>query len=262
MLVSLRTMRTHDEASVDLQQKHDLACMFLTLPEQQRALFERFSRKDTKYLSDLMGVTTPSVSITPEVRRQLGSAVAEHFQAGPAERTYLPEFDAARLKVPVLRNGRVVEFLDVVLDGEFEYRGVCTVPADVTPRNGRMLSGKIKLGGKDIDWREEECEWEAANDRGRSVYKKWDMDVRLVVQVRIQKPPLSDILRRLSLCREYVTHDKNRLAWLLVTDYDVTEEERRIFEASFLYHVKLGPKFNAYAEAQRAAPAAKPGFEL
>ncbi len=71
-------------------------------------------------------------------------------------------------------------------------------------------------------------------------------EVRIGVEVKIGKVPISDALRQITFYGSYL----NRTAWMLVAPWDITDVEREFLARSKVYFIKLGPGFDEFKRAK------------
>ena len=75
----------------------------------------------------------------------------------------------------------------------------------------------------------------------------------LAVEVKIHRVSVSDIIRQMNLYREFEENifGGSHTIWTIATRFDISEAEVKMLETADLWHVRLGPGFDAYLEAQK-----------
>lgn len=73
----------------------------------------------------------------------------------------------------------------------------------------------------------------------------------LAVEVKINDPGVGDVLRQLNLYRSYINAD----FWVLASVYQPSPSELNVLKNENIFHVRLGPAFEAYVEQEKQAKA-------
>lgn len=86
----------------------------------------------------------------------------------------------------------------------------------------------------------------------------FEMSVILAAEVKIKKVPVGDILRQISLYREFGHAD----AWVLATAYPISPLDTQSLRSSGIRHVFLGDKFEEWIAEQQSVSDFVPDVEI
>jgi hypothetical protein len=125
----------------------------------------------------------------------------------------------------------------------------------------RMIVGFLDLTlWMHVDWEEDREEQHydrrTRQDLVTTSTEQWTMSEAIVIEVKITPVSIGEVLRQLNLYREFFIARLAR-AWVLATDYPISEGDRIVLKASKIWHVRLGSGFDEYL-ARKDEPAASP----
>jgi len=80
---------------------------------------------------------------------------------------------------------------------------------------------------------------------GRNFWVKWNKQLvaNTVIEVKINKVSIGDIIRQMKLYREFYP---NYAEWILVTDYSISDKEKELLKSEGIHHLKLSSDFEEY----------------
>lgn len=221
---------------------HDLACQYLALPENAARLVEKhlLTPPDPRNLAHYTNVRWDSIELAAHIDTA-GLEVALYKGEGQYRTT--------------------IGFLDLEITTATRWRlkGARTSWEERrrAPRSEEeALRGEGWTRAWDSDTRDEwsftrRVQGERSYEEEVAEYQNPFYMRRLVIEVKAGPVGVGDVLRQLALYRQYTT----ATAWVLATTYAPSALDVETLRREGIHHIRLGPKFTEWADAQRSATA-------
>lgn len=248
---------------------HDMACQFLTQPEQMKMIAERFAKRCDRPLAS----GTKDVCLDKNKCRVVGLRGVENEMLEGFRREWILTTFSYRSEDRVSVTSGHVEF--PIVKGQDQYKVTLgfidvLIIAESDRRNiGRSNNYKVI---SDYDFhllKDSERGYRAPVFEGES-----DVDVSevkdltaIVIEVKIERESVVQTLRQISFYREYCLCMYDRFggvnfSWLLATTYDLSDLDVETLEKASVHWIKLGNSFDEFVKQQENAMVSKKAFVL
>lgn len=205
--------------------RHDLACQYLALPENHKRIAHLLLAERSGSRKERVTTKNPMTHEWVET-----------------EFNFERSFDHVKLLPPVLERP--------ISKGEGKYKTTIGFVDVWLP----FTCVQTDRGTRD-GWRKENV---AAVPRYVSAQVPYERDLTpfpvVCVEVKIGKVGVGEVLRQVSLYREYFEYfgPDTWMAWLLATPYPMDEHDAKTLLAAKIRHIRLGPKFEEWVTQRRA----------
>lgn len=250
---------------------HDLACQFLAEPEQHALILASVVKRHPEWLradADPCAVAKER-TIYKDLADKNGRMVQRDFQASGSVTSLAVPVTPARTEVPISKGEgqykTTIGFIDVVLPfyvhydfhggGREKYSNECH---DVM-WSGR---GRCEASGRSCDEWCSRCRerHRILSEQPLTLHERLSSSGKIHIEAKIERCSVGDLIRQVNLYRQYeglgnCSRWTFQSEWLAALAFDITETDAAALRSANIHGIRLGARFNAWVEAQRAKSA-------
>jgi hypothetical protein len=214
--------------------RHDLACQYLALRENQERMV------DVVLVGELKARRITRLTLPPEWEESPVRNVVRAYENKHVERV--------SLEVPVSKGSGQYKTTIGFLDGRTRWVVEERLSGEIRRWTRDSRSGAAHISD----------DWTPFNERGRH---DWDVGI----EVKIAPVGIGDALRQIKLYREHMGDgygNDGNARFVLATAYPMESHDVAALKAERITHIRLGPKFDEWVAARKAEAASSESPEF